>query len=148
MTAAEIVNAVKNIKGGTIHSITYCSEVPVKAAVKKTGVRITKVTKKLARFGVSYAAVATPVGTHKESSYHTVLPNRVYHNDSTNSDYVRITFLNKPANSHSVYYLENGTQTVELTKEEVANYTIPSYFSNKKPSLVQNIKFDHIINIH
>lgn len=154
MTKSErIMNSVNSIGGGRIASISYKSSVPVNASSKKSGIRIEKVTSKKVRIGVKYENIKGVVKseTERKNNYSWVTPNRIAFNSNTNKHYVRITRLsgryNKSKSSY-ILMMADGTRR-EISKEELMNYVIPSYFNkNGEIPEVQNISIENVIRIN
>lgn len=156
MNENEIISAVSSIKNGCYGKITYKSELPVKAAFKKQGISIVKVTNANVRFGVCYENIGSVIEykeTHEvqplKTGYHWVVPNKISFNENTGKSYVRFASTHNHGAKHSTYFvIENGNavEFAELPtekKEIVQN----SYWKEKEVPEVQNIKFENILSI-
>ena len=147
-----IKEKLNSLKNGTCASITYKSELPVKAEFKKQGIVIEKITSKVVRFGVDYDNIKSVIERRadenykpieRENNYVEIVKDKLYHNNKTNNDYLR--FSNFGSQKVKFFFRFNGKDVVEIPRE----YVIPSYF-NKNGSIpeVQNIKIDNVLEIN
>ena len=152
MKLDKIIEKLNSIKNGTCASITYKSELPLKAEFKKKGFVIEKITSKVVRFGVDYDNIASVIErrsdenyipTERENNYVTIIKDKLYHNTKTERDYLR--FSNFGSQKVKSFFRLNGEDIVELPTE----YIIPSYFK-KSGSIpeVQNIKIENVLEIN
>lgn len=157
LSAEEIINAVKAKKAGAMFRLTYKTELPVKAAFKKLGIRIIKITHSTVRCGVDYDNIASVIERkaaedYKESiarqnNYSWVLENRILFNNKTNNNYIRIATVPNHSNTTSEYITITDEDEV-IAKDFNHDYVINSYFTPKESAPVKNIKFENIIGIN
>ena len=160
MSMDDVISAVSAIRGGSMARITYYSELPVKAEMKKSGVAIYKVTELTARFGVDYSNIGSVVAMRSANDYvapakkannsEWVIRNRVSYNTKTGKTSVRFAKMNSGSNKKVVYIMEtpNGTSVIgNHIPESIMQNVQDSYWKKNSPA-VQNISADHIISIH
>ena len=164
LSREEIIEAVKAVRGGTVTRVTYKTDVPVKAAFKKQGYRITKIVETTVRIGVNYGQIAsvkaknaeTPYTPdhNKTNNYEWVVKDRIRHNTNTGKDYVVLVNFNKGHNTKVKYVIEGtfvGTIDMGNSIEDAYKHIVlDSYFN--KPSggygEMRNVAFENIIRIN
>lgn len=150
----KVINITNSIKNGCIARIVYSTEIPVNAYSKACGVKIIKVTSKLARIGVNYHNIKTVINSNKSTSKHSknnyswVTNNRVLYNSNTDKNYLRIAKLN--GNKAKVQYFIKISDHAPLPVSEnsVREYYVNNSYFNKKSSEIQNIGIENIIEIN
>lgn len=156
MSAEEIIEAVKARKAGSFFRIFYKTELPVKAAFKKAGIRIIKITASTVRCGVDYNNIASVIERKAaeeyrdsitgQNNYSWIIEDRILHNSNTNCDYVRIATVPNHSNTSSVYWTITDTDE-NLAEDFNHEYVVDSYFKTSDPAPVKNIKFENILGI-
>jgi hypothetical protein len=158
-----IIDEAKKIKSGTFTRLCYKSELPVKAALKKQGWKVTKITQTSTRLGVNYGNIASVIARKAEESlvetvqrtnnYEWVIKNKVSYNSSTDKLYLFVARINKGSNTKSFYIVENTVSgechiVDKLDNTEFAELIIPSYW-NKGSNYpeVQRISFENVYRI-
>lgn len=151
MEHARIEEIISNIHGGSVFSISYVTELPMKAAYKKEGFVCRKSVTKLARTGVEYSHIAgvEPSDSKRVSKVVAVLKNRIYQHSENGTKYVRLAKWSNP-HSKVTYFLTYPDGWMRVVEEEdIKEYVIPSYWNRKdgKVPEVVNVKFDNILAI-
>lgn len=157
----QIIEAVDNVKNGTIARVTYRTELPVKAAFKKQGYKVIKVVETSGRLGVNYHNIATVIARKAEqemtesvqraNNYEWVIRNKVKHNTATNKDYLVLASFNQGHHTRSKYivsYMGEET-TYSSAVDTVKDLVINSYWTpGKTAGEVRNISFENILCIN
>lgn len=156
MTINAVLDAIKNVKSGTFIRMEYETAPSTTAAAKKSGVRVSKHTTKVARLGVNYNHIAQVIAKdiihqasgvekqERENPYVWDLKDIIARNINNGNLYLHIT--NVPENSHTISEWFVDGRRVDV--EEAKQYIVPSYF-NKSGELpiVQKININNIIKI-
>lgn len=159
MRYEDIFAKMSTIKNGTMARIKYFSEMPIKAAYKKQGIHLYKITEVTVRFGVNYNNIASVKARKSENAntndYKTTyswvdgFENKICFNENTGKNYVRFAYLPHGDNRHVNYEIVRieETYTTESLSNEDKELVIPSYWNKRGTCEVQNIAFEHIISI-
>lgn len=121
--------------GGRFFRLRYMSSVPVNAAYKRQGYTLQKVTDTTTRTGVQYGNIAGVVlsdGPAKANNFEWVdgAHNRIKRNTKTGKYYAVVAPISKGNNTKSAFILTDPTgATRSITREEVKEYAIPSYWN-------------------
>lgn len=158
MSNSTLISIIKSIPAGRFFRMSYQSELPVKAAYKKQGISVIKITDTTVRTGVRYDHIASvkeykanhePSGIVRTNNYVWIEPNRLKHNTATGKDYVVIAPM-KNSCPKSKYIVKdiNGERVVtidELDKSLIQD----SYWkpSNGMPAAVRTISLENIIEV-
>ena len=155
MELNEVISKVAGIRGGTMVRISYKTELPIKAAAKKEGIRIVKFVESTVRIGVNYDNIKSvierkrnnPVSEHKESNYTWIIKNRICANEKTGSKYMRIATVPKNSNTRVNYFIETPNECIfsEILTDSEKELVQNSYWAPKPSSEVRNIKIENII---
>ena len=159
-----IISEAEKIKNGTFTRLCYKSELSVKAAFKKQGWKVTKITQTSARLGVCYGNIASVIARKAEESlveavqrtnnFEWVIKDKVCYNSNTDKLYLFVARISKGHNTKSFYIVENTitgeTHIVDkLTEDgEFGELMIPSFW-NKGSNFteVQRIAFENVYRI-
>lgn len=164
LSPKEIISAANNIKRGAFVSFEYKAEVPLKAEYRKAGWRVTKICKKLVRFGVSYKNIASVIDRKAKQAaegyeprkvanhWVSIIDNVAAHNTNTNKDYLCVTNSKANRKSTKVVYsviTPEGEQIwcslASLDKKMV----IDSYWNpSKTGGDVFKVSFENVIRIN
>ena len=167
LTKDTIIEAVSTVKNGTYVRIGYRTELPVKAELKKKGVRAYKLTETTVRLGVNYGRIASVIARKAEenleevvkraNNYEWVIKDKVRYNTKTQKDYLYVANTNgRGHNTKSVFVLVPGGNDISITchgdifENEFKDVLIPSYWTQRSSgghSEVRNIAFDNIYKI-
>ena len=161
MELATVITALTEIKNGQMARVEYRSEVPVKAAYKKQGVQVIKLTSATVRFGVDYdhiqrvidrkASQPEDIVTNaRNTAYSWVMKDKLSFNTNTNKHYIRFATLPAGANKYVTYIvIKDGqvTQASEVADESIKEFVINSYWNGNSPE-VQNVCIDNVIKIN
>lgn len=148
MLLKDLKQELSQRRNGSFATVTWKSELPVKAAFKESTVE--KITTGVVRFGVSYAQLKSvketgitpqelPWGQWKAEIPKVLIEHK-------GADYVRVTHSNNPKHKARSSYLINGKPA---TAEEVKSvgFVQESYWNRKNDSPVFTIKLENIITI-
>lgn len=157
LTRNEVITNAKELKNGTFMRVAYKSDLPLKAAHKNEGYRISKITETTGRLGVRYGMIHTVIerkanteesGRNYTNNYEWEIPNKVAYNSNTNREYLTIANVPHGHNTRHKFIVEkpNGdTYTVDNLNEE-KNLVINSYW-NRDYSNCGEIKYIPVENI-
>ena len=155
MANNELISKIKSIRNGAFFPITYKTELPVKAALKKEGVRVVKVTSVVTRTGVNYdnisyvvkaKATGEIVDSTRTNNYSWVIPNKVAYNSNTNCTYLRIAPV-KNGTAHTKYIVTVNGKTKEVSKLDDSIMAMLNKMSGGCTIPVKMIKLDNIISL-
>lgn len=162
LTREEIFKATESIKGGRIARITYKTEVPLKAAYKKQGYKITKIVETSVRFGVNYNNIASviqrreneeKVTSNRANNYEWIVDNRIKYNTNTEKEYLVVASLNHGHNTKVKYIMdrceEDGVDLGSNLNEIVSEY-VQNHYMNRAANIaeVRTIALDNILCIN
>ena len=160
MKKEEIIEAIKNIKNGTMARICYMSELPMKAAYSKKGYKIYRTTETTARFGCDYNNLKSVIEkksdpnytpSTKKTTYTWLVENKISHNENTGKDYVRFVPMNKNSNKRTTYTFEDSLGEKFILGSEVPDYfkklVQDSYWTKKSAPEIQTICLENVIYI-
>jgi hypothetical protein len=160
MTHHEIITTINGIPAGRFFRMSYTSELPVKAAHKKSGVRVHKIVETTVRTGVAYdniKAVKEYKATHepklttpRANNYEWLSKNRIKYNTNTEKTYVVVATIPNGGNKKCKYLVSdnNGSRVVETDALD-KDLIIDSYWSKgESPDVVRTIAVDHILDIN
>ncbi len=141
----EIAEMFINIPRGQFARFSYVTQVPLAARYKNAGYKIICETETTARTGVYYPNIngVTPStnGSGNADVYEWVVPNYIKRHKTTGALYAVIAPISKGNNCKKTYRLIEPGKTAmkQLTREEVLQYTTPSYASRKgnRPPVIQ-----------
>ena len=167
MTREEIIAVVDKVKNGTITRVTYQTDMPVKAALKKQGYSITKIVETSGRLGVNYHNMAIVIARKAEealqgkepvvraNNYEWIIENKIKHNTSTDKDYLVLAYLPKCAHTKIKYIVTtpDGVATYSgqdfLKRTDLVDLIIKSYWTPSPTSGgVRTIAFENILGIN
>lgn len=160
-----ILNEAAAAKNGTFIRVGYRTELPVKAAYKKQGIRFFKYTEMSVRLGVNYGHIASVLARKAEealvqtaqraNNYEWVISNKVRHNTATGKDYLYVANINEGSNIRKCYIGLKDDEVFSIVPDNAEvfkmlneDYMIPSYWngSSSMPE-VMNISFENIHRI-
>lgn len=155
MDKKKAMQLLEGLHNGTIGTIEYVSNVPVKAASKKEGYSILKYTRKFVRWGAAYKNLVkdqTPAGSTRANNYSWVIENKLSYNSSTNLEYVRVSNINKKK-LDGFYLLQKDDETIKVFDHlhDLEEYLTPSTLNGNgsyEAPVVQNIKLDNVLAIN
>lgn len=141
---------------GTLISVEYKSSPTLNAQAKASGIKVEKITKTVARFGVNYSNIKAVkeqreldkqngIVRQQKTIWWNWLDNGTIKEHNTNGNkYLTLTTskIAKP----KVKYLLNGK---EITKEQLQeqNVIINSYWNEKEPIQQYDVNIDNLIKI-
>ena len=156
MSNNTLINTIKTIPAGRFFRMSYKSELPVKAAFKKQGISITKITDTTVRTGIKYENI-TKVKEYKSShepssivrtnNYVWIYANRLKHNTSTGKDYFVVAPM-KNSHSKSTYVIKDAAGERVISFEELDKTLVQdSYWKSSEgfPPVIRTISLDNII---
>lgn len=159
MNIQNIVEAINATRNGAMCRVEYKSEMPLKAASKKEGISIIKITESTVRFGVDYDNIGTVIErrsaedyqpAHREYDRTWIVDNKVYHNNKNGTDYIRFANVNNHANKHASFIVRTPDSEIivsELTDEQ-KGHVIDSYWNKEHTTPeIQDIRAENIIRI-
>lgn len=158
MSNSTLISTIKSIPAGRFFRMSYKSELPVKAAFKKQGISIIKVTDTTVRTGVSYNSIASvqeyksthePSGIVRTNNYVWVEQDRLKHNTVTGKDYFVIAPM-KNSHPKSTYIVKDNNGERYVTIDELDKSMIQdSYWkpSNGVPTAIRTICLENIIEL-
>lgn len=143
---------------GSVFRIGYRTQVPVKAAYKKMGIYVEKVTEETVRTGVAYkniSAVKEKISDEKSTSKINktwVIKNVLSYCENTGKNYLHIARFNQGGHKRSVYivHTSEGSTVIEgkeFEKNLCSEYVINSYFTKKDPCEVKTINVENIYKL-
>lgn len=149
-----IIDKINGIRNGTMFKIVYKTDMHVRAAYKKEGVKIVKVTSVVTRTGVDYEHISYVVkakanGEISDSTcannYSWIVPNKIAYNSNTGCTYLRIAPVNNRTSKSYYIVTKNGiSEKVEnLDDDTMAMMTKMS--NHAAP--VKMIKLDNILSL-
>ena len=152
MTIAAIQNAINKVKNGTFVSVEYETVPTMLAFAKKSGISITKRTKKVVRLGVDYSHIARVIAKRsaegyvpyeRQNPYEWVVKNILAKKHDIDAFYLQVVNV-RSSHATSRWFL-NG---IEVNFEDVVEYLAPSYV-NKSGDMpeVQKVNIDNLIRI-
>lgn len=150
-----VINTVKSIRNGSMFKLVYQTEMPVKAAFKKAGVKVVKVTSVVTRTGVNYEhisyvikkkATGEIVDSTSTNNYSWLVANKVAYNSNTDCTYLRIAPV-KNGTSHSHYLVTKDGVTTKLDRLDDETLSMLNKLSNNYVAPVKLIKTENIISI-
>lgn len=151
----DIINKIKNLRNGTMFHITYKTDMGVRAAYKKAGVKVVKVTSVVTRTGVDYEHIGSVIkakatgeiiDSTKTNNYSWVIPNKVAYNSNTDCTYLRIAPV-KNGTSHSYYLVTKDGTCEKVDKLDDATIEMMTKMSGGYDAPVKMIKLDNIISL-
>lgn len=156
MKYEELKKELAKRRKGTLLSIEYKSIPTLTAQAKKSGTKLEKYTKTVARFGVNYSNIKAVkeqreldkqngiVRQQKTIWWNLIDNNTIKEHKENGNKYLTLTTskLAKP----KVKYMLNGK---EITKEQLqqSGLVVNSYFTEKEPLQQYDVNIDNIINI-
>ena len=158
MELRDLQNKLDTIKKGTFKSFCYRTELPVKAAYKKSGIKIFKVTKMVSRFGINYGNIKeikerdSKPDTSKTNNYVWEVKDFIQYNTNTKKYYL-CTYPTRNCKGIKNLYIVNDNDTyMYINKTEFENYkhmVLDSYFNktNKVSTKMMKINIDNILYI-
>lgn len=163
MKRNEIISKIESIKPGTFVRISYRTEVPVKAADKKAGIKMWKEVSTTVRTGVNYGKIASVIARKAQEDasvekraytnpYEWVIQDRVKVHTGSGKEYFYFASVNGGHNTKTHYFYEGPVIGVidmgSSIDEKLASVVLPSYFNKKgNASEVRQVAFDNIISI-
>lgn len=163
MERMELINKIAEVKPGTFVRISYRTEIPVKAADKKAGIRMWKEVSTTVRTGVNYGKIASVIARksmedpNKEkraytNPYEWIVRNRIKKHIESGKEYLVVASVNGGHNTKTTYYYEGpiiGKVDMGASiDEKLGQVVLPSYFNKKgTASEVRTIAFENIISI-
>lgn len=161
MTRDEIIKTINDIPAGVFFRMSYTSECPVKAAYKRDGIRVLKLTEATVRTGVAYSKLASVIeyrATHepkdprisRTNNWEWIAKNRIKHNTNTGKDYMVVATMKSGVNSRSKFIVINRGDAVIVSCDEFdKDLLIDSYWSKREDALdvVRTIALDNIVHI-
>ena len=151
MKTEAIIKKIQTIPGGRLFRLRYMSKVRVKAEYEKQGISIVKIVDTTTRTGVKYNKIKSVMLQSKPETYSVkpsnwewIVKNRIKHNTNTGKDYLVVAPVSKGHNTKVTYVFTDNEGTAVLTKEEIAQYVVDSYWKEEKPA-VMNITLDNIL---
>lgn len=152
MTFTAVQNAINKVKNGTFVSVEYETVPTMLAFTKKSGISITKRTKKVVRLGVDYSHIARVIAkrsaesyvpSDRQNPYEWVVKNILAKKHDSDSFYLQVANV-RSSRAISKWFL-NG---IEVNFEDVVEYLAPSYV-NKSSDMpeVQKVNIDNLIRI-
>lgn len=163
MKREDIIRKITEVKPGTFVRVSYRTEVPVKAADKKAGIKVWKEVSTTVRTGVEYSKIASVIAKKSmedpnaekrayTNPYEWTVRNRIKKHIESGKEYVVVASVNGGHNTKTTYFYEGpiigkvdmGTSI----DEKLASVVLPSYFNKKgTASEVRTISFENIISI-
>lgn len=163
MTREELIKKIEAVKPGTFVRISYKTEIPVRAADKKAGIKMWKEVSTTVRTGVSYNNIESVImrKSHEDSNnekrpynnpYEWVIKNRVKMHTGSGKEYFYFASVNGGHNTKTNYFYEGPVIGVvdmgSSIDEKLAQVVIPSYFNrNGVASEVRQVAFENIISL-
>lgn len=151
----DIITKIANLKNGTMFHITYKTDMGVRSAYKKAGVKVVKVTSTVTRTGVNYEHIGSVIkakangeiaDSTNTNNYSWEIPNKVAYNSNTDCKYLQIA----PVKNHSTktYYLVTKDGTCEkVDRLDDTTLEMMTKISSGYAAPVKKIKLDNIISI-
>lgn len=151
----DLVKAIKlftTIKPGTYQRFLFHSEVPVKAAYKKS-VCITKQSCAVARFGISYKNIIKKDTNKKDSKKYIKNPNKYWifkniieYNKNTDKFYVNAyKSSTRPVVTYYVY--KDNSVFITKNKDDIKEYVIDSYFKKSNDGPLYKVCLNNVLSI-
>ena len=163
MTVEMILNALNSIHNGSFVRIKYKSDLPLKAASKKSGIVVTKICNTTARFGIDYYNISSVIKRDAErtepkvqrtNNQEWIVEDKISYNRNTDKHYLHVFTVKNHSNSDSKYTVkfEDGhIEEMDHLSDAVKEFIIPSYFKSSKPDYVpteiKKINTDNILEI-
>lgn len=160
---SKLMEEIKNVKAGTIVRVEYDSQVPVKAASKKNGVEVRKITETSCRIGVKYSNIESVKQRKLEEAmldtpkkaytnpYEWIIEDRIAYHPEKEKYYLQIASLNEGHNTQSKYIVCVEGKEIEMSKNELLESEYKDHITNSyfnKPSgtapEVRKIAFENI----
>lgn len=155
MTLTEIINKLNTIHNGSWFNIKYQSKPTVKAAFKKEGISVVKMSENLVRTGIAYNNIGAVIEkksaedyvaptVQRENNNEWIVPNKIMFNTKTQKYSARLGFCN--GHKAKVIYKAYNAEGNEIPFDK--DYVIDSYWNkgSEEPT-VMNIGIDNIIEI-
>lgn len=140
------------IPAGQFFRMRYASYVTLAAPYKKQGYTIQKVVDTTTRTGIQYGHIAGV--TLKEgcparaNNFEWVVNNRIKHNTNTGKYYVVVAPISEGHNTKVTYILTDSKgNSRPITRDEVKQYTTPSYWKDGNKPAVMTIELNNILYI-
>ena len=141
----EVVEAIQAIKPGTYQKLGTVTELPVKSEFKRAGIRIEKITERVARFGIDYSNISAVIQeraarkaagvepVQRANNNEWLIPNKVSYNTKTGVTCIRAYNAHTSAKPKTKYRIitPEGVIDTDTLSESEKNYVRDSYFSNK-----------------
>ena len=154
MKTEAIIKKIAEIPAGRFFRVRYTTKVKLKAEYEKRGYTILKIVDTTTRTGVKYSSL---IDNHKMNEFPAserthnwewVVKDRIKHNINSGKDYLVLAPINKGSNSVVSYILTTpeGTSVCILEKDVKDTYSIPSYWRDTKPTIV-NVTLDNVLMI-
>lgn len=152
MDRDRLTKFITTIPGGRFFRLRYITHLPVKAKFEKEGITVSKIVNVTTRTGVSYKAIM-----HNQpqaqidpptDNWDWEVKNRIKYNKNTKRRYLVIAPIKGNKNS-SIYILtlKNGSVNV-VSKDEIKDYIIDSYWRKETERPINNILMDNILSIY
>ena len=154
----EVKNFVDMIPNGQMIRVMYQTELPVKAAYKKQGIRVLKVSEATFRTGVDYdnmqstkefAESQENYVKQNRSYYEWVIENKIRHHVDKDKYYLHVATVPEHSNTHTTYILYINDTESYVAKEAIVEFVQNSYFNRpaSNGATVRDIAFDNILMI-
>lgn len=162
MKTNNLVETINAIPAGVFFRMSYTSECPVKAAHKKKGIKVLKLTEATVRTGVAYNSIKAVIdykathepkenATPRANNWEWVSKNRIKHNTNTGKDYMVVATMKSGVNNRSQFIvINNGKASVQSYEDFDRDLLIDSYWTKPEDTLnvVRTIALDNIVNIN
>ena len=159
MNREEIIKAINEVPAGRFFRMSYTSELPVKASVKKQGVTVMKLVETTVRTGVSYDKISAvieyrathepKVTTPRANNWEWVTKNRIKYNSNTGKTYAVVAPIKSGGNARCKYIIidQNGQRVVDPSDLD-RSLVIDSYWSRGDGvDAIRTIALEHILGI-
>ena len=155
----EIKNLIEAIPNGQMIRVMYESKLPVKAAFKKQGIEVTKVTETTFRTGVDYDNMASTKEfieskenyEKQQRDYYTwIIENKIRYHEGKDKYYLHVATVPEHSNTKTSYILTiNGESTFGVEKNTIEEFIQNSYWNRcgNQGASVRDISFDNILMI-
>ena len=155
----DIKNYIEAVPNGQMIRVMYETKLPVKAAFKKQGIEVTKVTETTFRTGVDYDNMASTkefieskenYEKQQRSYYSWIIENKIRYHEGKDKYYLHVATVPEHSNTKTSFILTiDGESTFGVEKATIKEFVQDSYWNKpvSSGSSVRDISFENILMI-